>query len=198
VIILKSASYIVLAAALVLTGCGKQEKAEAARLAQVLASKQGDFENAGRTEQDFVGNARAWCAAIVANGAGHGAELDQNAAVAAQLSKMLVAASTELSQVRQPISELSFSKEYPQSVRGTLITQMTKRQRQLQEMRALLDQAAAQFLEYKNSRAYSGDSYPDGIAQMDARLKAYKEPEDVVGTALAELKSKYHLAGTDL
>jgi hypothetical protein len=58
-------------------------------------------------------------------------------------------------------------------------------------MRALLDQSAPQFLEYKQSRAYAGDSYPDGIAKLDALLGVYKVPQDALGAALAALQTKY-------
>ena len=181
-----------------MTGCGKEEKAEAVRLAKVLTEKQADFAKANTIEQDFVASARAWCGGIIANGAGRGVELDQNSTVSAELAKSTVAVSTQLSQVRQAVYDQSLKKEYPQSVRTTLITQLTKRQRQLQEMRALLEQSAPQFLEYKNSSAYKGDTYPGGIGKLDALLKAYKEPENTVGEALDALKSKYSLGAGDL
>ncbi len=190
---MKTGPYLLLAAVVLSSACGKQAHMEAARLAKALTEKQADFANANTIEKDFVTNARAWCGGIVAGGAGRGVELEQNASVATQLAKSLAAASASLGQVRQAVSDQEPKEEYPQGVRNTLITQLTRRQRELQNMRTLLEQAAEQFSEYRNSKAYAGDTYPGGIAKLDALLKAYKEPEDVVGTALADLKSKYSL-----
>jgi hypothetical protein len=195
---LKIAMCLPLAALLILPGCGKEEHAEGARLAKILTQKQPDFAKANSVEQDFVASAKAWCAGIVANGAGRGAELDQNAAVAGQLAKNLVEVSNALSEVRQPVADASLQKDFPKEIRAGLITQLTSRQRRLQEMRVMMEQSATQFTEYKNSRAYKGDTYPDGISKMDLMLKSYKPPEDIVGAALAELKSKYNFAAGEI
>jgi len=79
-----------------------------------------------------------------------------------------------------------------------LTTQITKRQRLLQDMRALLEQSAPQFLEYTYSQAYIGDTYPDGVGKLNALLSAYKAPEDALGTALAALQAKYGLSANEL
>ena len=63
-------------------------------------------------------------------------------------------------------------------------------------MRALLQQSSTQFLDYKQSKAYVGDTYPDGIGKLDSLLQAYRAPEDSVGTALAALNEKYSLGGS--
>jgi len=65
-------------------------------------------------------------------------------------------------------------------------------------MRALLEQSATQFLEYRSNKAYVGDTYPEGIAKLDALLRTYKAPEDAVGTALAALKAKYGLSESEV
>ena len=109
-----------------------------------------------------MNSARAWCTGITTNGAGRGAELEQNAAVATEIAKSAVAVSAQLSQVRQ------------------------------------LEQSAPQFLEYQHSKTYAGDTYPDGISKLDVMLRAYKEPEDAIGTALAALKAKYGLSDSEL
>ncbi|HYW44653.1 MAG TPA: hypothetical protein VE959_17460 [Bryobacteraceae bacterium] len=196
--IFKSGPCLLLAAAVLITGCGKQERSEALQLAKALTEKKANLASADAIEKDFVSSARAWCGGITANGAGRGAELDQNASVAAQLAKSAVAASTQLSQVRQAVDAQPLKEDYPQSVRNTLVTQLTTRQRQLQDIRALFEQSATQFLEYRQSKAYVGDTYPDAIRKLDMQLKAYKEPEDVVGTALASLKAKYSLTDSEL
>jgi hypothetical protein len=189
---------LLLAAILCIPGCGKQEHNEAVQLGKALTAKKADYANSNKVEKDFVDSARAWCAGITTNGAGRGAELDQNASVAAEIAKSAVAVSAQLSQVRQAVDDLPLKEEYPKEVRNTLITQLTKRQRTLQEMRALLEQSAPQFLDYKKLKTYAGDTYPDGIGKLNTMLGAYKEPEDAIGIALASLKTKYGLTDSEL
>lgn len=196
--IFKSGYCVLLAAATLITGCGKQERMEAVQLAKVLKEKKADSAAANAIERDLVSRARVWCSGIAANGAGRGVELDQNAAMAAELAKAAVAASTQLSQVRQAVDALQLQEEYPRSVRNTLITQLTRRQRLLQDMRALLQESGPQFLEYRQSKAYQGDTYPGGVGKLDTLLHTYQEPEDAVGTALAALKAKYGLSDSEL
>jgi len=187
-----------LAAVTFASGCGKQERIEAVQLSQVLKKNQGNFATANSVEKDFVSNARAWSGDITANGAGHGVQLDQNATVATELAKSAVAISAQLGQVRQAVYDLSLKEEYLQSVRDTLITQLAKRQRLLQDMRALLEKSVPEFVEYRHSKTYAGDTYPGGIGELEALLQAYKPPEDAVGSALAGLKTKYKLSDTEL
>ena len=175
-----------------------QERNEALQLAKALNEKKADFAKADAIEKDFTDNAKAWCGGITANGAGRGVELDQNASVAAQLAKSAVAASAQLSQVRQAISGVTLQAEEPVNVRNALTTQLTNRQRMLQDMRSWLEQSSTQFLEYKNTKAYVGDTYPDGIGKLNTLLQSYKVPEDTVGAALANLKSKYSLKDSEL
>jgi hypothetical protein len=189
---------LLLAVAAYLTGCGKQEHNEAVQLAKALTAKKADYVSSNTIEKDFVNSARAWCAGITTNGAGRGAELEQNSSVAAQIAKSAVAVSAQLSQVRQAVDDLPLKEEYPREVRNTLITQLTKRQRVLQDMRALLEQSAPQFLDYQKIKAYAGDTYPDGIGKLNTMLGTYKEPEDAIGTALAALKTKYGLTDSEL
>ncbi len=197
-IILNSGHCLLLAAVAFITGCGKQERTEAVQLAKVLAEKKANFASANTIEKDFVSSARAWCGGITANGAGRGVELDQNATVAAELAKSAVAVSTQLSQVRQAVDGQPLKEEYPRNVRNVLITHLTERQRLLQDMRGLLEQSATQFLEYRRSKTYVRDTYPDGIGKLDTLLHTYKAPEDAVGTALAALKAKYGLSDSEL
>jgi hypothetical protein len=194
---MKTRVCLVLAAAACFTGCGKEERMEAVRLAKVLKEEQATFARANKIEDDFVTNARAWCGGITTGGAGRGVELDQNAAVATELAKSVVAAGAELGRIRQAVSAPSLTKQDLQDVRGTLITRLTARQRQLQDLRVLLEQSALQFQQYRKDKAYAGDSYPGEIAKLNAFLTAYKGPEDAVGAALTDLKTKYHLADSE-
>ena len=179
-------------------GCGKEERGEAVRLSQVLTQKQVNFASANTLEKSFISSARAWCGGITANGGGQGEALNQNAAVAAELAKSAVAIGAELSLVRQAVDDLSLKEDYPQNVRATLVTQLTKRQRSLQDMRALLEQAGPEFLAYRQVKTYKGDSYPGGIGKLDTLLSSYSVPGDDVGTALAALKTKYNLTAGEL
>jgi hypothetical protein len=189
----KTGFRVLMAAAVCLAGCGKQERNEAVQLAKALGAKKAEYASASAIEKDFVASATAWCAGITTNGAGHGAELDQNAAVASSIAKSAVAVSAQLGQVRQVAEDQPLKEEFPRDVRNALITQLTKRQRMLQDLRALLELAAPQFLEYRNNKSYAGDTYPDAIAKLNAMLGAYKEPEDALATALGALKEKYSL-----
>jgi chromosome segregation ATPase len=187
-----------LSAVAFLTGCGKQERIEGVQFAKALAKQKANFASANTIEKDLVSSARAWSGGITANGAGRGVELDQNAVVSTELAKSAVAVSSQLSQVRQAIDSQPLKAEYPRNVRNVLTTQLTKRQRLLQDMRAWLEQSAPQFLEYRHSKAYMGDTYPDGVGKLDALLRAYQAPEDALGAALAALKAKYSLSDSEL
>jgi hypothetical protein len=103
-----------------------------------------------------------------------------------------------LGQVRQVLDDQPLKEEFTRDVRNTLITELTKRQRSLQDMRALLEESAPQFLEYKKIKTYVGDTYPDGIAKLNAMLGNYKEPEDAIATALGALKAKYSLSDSEM
>ena len=196
--ILKVRNCLLLAAIAFLGGCGKQERSEAVQFAKVLKETKSTFVSADTTERDLISSARAWCGGITANGGGRGVELDQNAAVAAELAKSASGISSQFSQVRQAIDGPVLTEDYPRSVRSELISQLTRRQRQLQEMRALLQQAGPQFLEFRQSRAYVGDTYPDGVGKLDALLRAYQAPDDALGAALANLQAKYDFQANEL
>jgi len=173
-------------------GCGKEERTEAVRFSKALTEKQVNFVNANVLEKSFVASARAWCGGITANGAGKGEALDQNAAVAAELAKNAVAIGAELSQVRQAVDDQLLKSEYSQNVRAALVTQLTKRQRYLQEMRALLEQAGPEFLTYRQNKTYAGDLFPGGLGKLEALFDRYAIPNDDVAVALTALKTKYN------
>ena len=188
--ILNSRHCWILASVAFLAGCGKQEKVEVGQFVKALTDQKATFASANTSEAEMVASARAWCGGITANGAGKGAALDQNAAVATGLAKAAVAISAQLSQVRQAIDALTLTEELPRGVRNDLTTQLTRRQRMLQDVRAMLEQAAPQFLEYKKSKSYVGDTYPDGVAKLDLLLRSYGAPDDAVGAALTALQPK--------
>lgn len=188
---------IILAALASLTGCGKEEKEEAVRLSKVLMSQQAGYAKAEAIERQIVDNAKAWCAGIVANGAGKGVELEQNAAVAEGLSKSIAEASAELGLIRQAVNQERLMKEFTQGVRSELITQLTNRQRSLQELRGLLDGVAPQFRQYRADKTYAGDSYPGEMTKLDSMLASYKKPANPVANALEALKQEYKLTGAE-
>jgi len=187
-----------LAAVALFSGCGKEERAEAVRFSKVLQQKSADFAKANALEKDFLAGARAWCDSIMADGAGRGDQLNQNAAVAKDLAKSAAFISTQVGTVRQAIYDAPVKQEFAQSIRVNLLTQLTKRQRSLQDVRALLDDSAPGFLDLRLSRDYKGDSYPGGIPQLSALLGAYISPEDLVGAAIKSLKTKYDITDADL
>jgi hypothetical protein len=187
-----------LAAVALFSGCGKEERNEAVRFSKTLQLKNADFAKANAMEKDFLASARSWCGSIMENGAGRGDQLNQNAAVAHDLAKSAAFISTQVGAVRQAVYDESIKQEYAQSIRVNLITQLTKRQRALQEVRALLDDSAPGFLELRQNRDYKGDAYPGGIPKLDAMLGAYTSPQDLVGEAIKSLKTKYDIRDADL
>jgi hypothetical protein len=78
-----------------------------------------------------------------------------------------------------------------------LTTQLTKRQRSLQNMRAVLEQSATEFQQLRHT-TYAADTYPDGVGKLDALLRGYIPPDDAVGTALAALREKYGLSDSEI
>ena len=171
---------------------------EAVRFSRTLQQKSADFAGANAMEKELLASARSWCGSIMENGAGRGDQLNQNAAVARDLAKSAAFISTQVGAVRQAIYDEPIKQEFPQSIRLNLITQLTKRQRTLQEVRALLDDSAPGFLDLRLSKDYKGDSYPGGIPKLNAMLGSHTSPQDLVGEAIKSLKAKYDLQDADL
>jgi hypothetical protein len=187
-----------LAAVVLWTGCGKEERREATSLYRILNQKQADLTAINALEKDLLGSTRSWCEGIIANGAGRGRDLDENAVSANALAQSASVVSTQLGQLRQTIYDQPLKQEYPQGVRSALINQLMKRQKMLQEVRAALEASAADFLEFARSRSYKGDTYPEGIAKLNSLLSTYNGPEDAMGKAIEELKVKYTIQDVDL
>lgn len=196
--ILNMRGIVLIASAVLLAACGRQERLEAVGFAKVLTAKQANLAAADAIERDLVANAHAWCAGIAASGSGRGEQLDQNAAVATELAKSAVAASAQLSEIRQAIDALALHDEYPRGVRNSLVTQLTRRQRMLQDIRALLESSATEFQQNRRNKSYTGDTYPEGISKLDEIVCAYKPPDPVVATAIASLQSKYNLRQNEM
>jgi hypothetical protein len=187
-----------LAGVALFSGCGREEHAEAVRFSKTLQQKSADFASANAMEKEFLASARSWTGSIMENGAGRGDQLNQNAAVARDLAKSAAFISTQVGAVRQAVYDEPIKQEFPQSIRLSLITQLTKRQRTLQEVRALLDDSAPEFLDLRLSKEYKGDSYPGGIPKLSAMLGSYTSPQDLVGEAIKSLKTKYDIQDADL
>ena len=187
-----------LAAVALFSGCGKEERMEAVRFSKTLQQKSADFAGANAMEKDFVASGRSWCGSVIENGSGRGDQLKQNMAVAKDLIKSAQFISTQVGAVRQAVYDMPIKQEYAQSVRVNLITQLTKRQRFLQEARALLDEAGPGFVELGLGPNYKGDSYPDSIPKLNVLLEGATSPKDVVGEALQSLKTKYDITDADL
>jgi hypothetical protein len=187
-----------LAAVLIWTGCGKEERREATTLCKLLHQKRADQAAVNALEKDLVGSTRGWYEGIINNGAGRGKGLDENAASAKALSQSAALVSTQLGQLRQAIYDQPLKEEYTEGVRGTVINQLMKRQRTLQDVRSALDACAADFVGFGQSRAYKGDTYPAGIDKLNSLLGGYTVPEDSMGKAITDLKAKYEITDADL
>jgi len=187
-----------LAAAALLCGCGGAAKREATELSRILAHDQPGFAALNSQEKDLVTASQAWTEAVATGGAGQGEQLERNAAAADDLAKSADSISRELGKMRQEIYEQTLREEFPQGVRANLITQITKRQRLLQEIRSDLTEAATQFRALGQMRGYKGNSYPGSIDKLAQLLQVYKPPANVIGEALGALKDKYGLKGVDV
>jgi hypothetical protein len=186
------------AAMLFVSGCGKEERREAVGFYKVLVEKRAAFAESNALEKGFVDSVRGWCAAITANGAGVAAQLDQNASVAQDLAKSSAAISAQVGQIRQAVYDRPIQKEFAKGVRSTLIGELTRRQRFLQELRAALQDSAAAFEGFRQSRGYKGDTYPAGIDKLTQLLQSYREPGDALAEAVTALTGKYNIKDSDL
>jgi hypothetical protein len=188
----------ILAAAFVWTGCGGAERKEAVTFCKVLTQKQADFAATNALEKDLLGSTRSWCESIVAAGSGHGKDLSGNADSAKELAQSASLVSTQLGQLRQSLYDQPLRKENVGVIRARLLSQIQKRQAMLQDVRAALQGAAANFLEFEQSRAYTGDTYPGGIDKLNSMLSGYTGPADLLGKAIADLKATYKIQDADL
>jgi hypothetical protein len=186
------------AAALLSAGCGKEERMEAVRFDKVLIQQKAAFAESNAQEKDFVSGVRSWSTAISTGGGGVGAQLDQNVSIAQDLVKSAAAVSAEVGLVRQAVYDQPVKKEFTQGVRNSLIGELTRRQRFLQDIRSALQETAVAFDGFRQSRDYKGDTYPAGIEKLNRILGSYKEPTDAVGDAVAALTAKYNIKDTDL
>ena len=190
--------WLLLPAVVFVSACGREERAEAVRFSKVLEQKRPDFGGANAQEQEFVDGVKSWCGNIIANGAGRGEQLDQNATVANDLAKSAASISAQIGQVRQVVTDESLKKEYIRDVRSNMLEQLSKRQRFLQDIRALLLESAPVFVDFRKNKDYKGDSYPAGIGKLNDALQSYKGPNDAVGKAMTDLKAKYDITDADL
>jgi hypothetical protein len=191
-------SYGWLALATALCGCGGAAHHEAVTLGKVLVDGRPDFTVANATEQDLVTATRSWAELILANGAGQGPRLQQDAAVATDLAKSAALVSTQLGQLRKSVYDLPLQHDFVQGVRSILITEITKRQRMLQDLRTGLTDAAAAFTELSQTRGYKGDSYPAAVDKVNQMVQNYSATPDFVGEALGSLKAEYGIKDLEL
>lgn len=186
------------AGALVLLGCGRQERREAASLCRMLSQKQTDMASVDGLEKNLRTSVGSWCEGIVQNGGGKSKQLQENAESAKTMAFSAGEIATQLSHVRQTLYDLTLHEEYPQSVRSGLVNQMMQRQKKLQEIRAALESSAAGFQDFARSRTYAGDSYPAAIDRLNTLVSRAIVPEDALDKAIRDLKAKYRLTDVDL
>jgi hypothetical protein len=191
--------YCWLVAAVVLSaGCGKEERMEAVRLDKLLTEKKAAFAESNAQEKEFVSGVRSWSTAISTSGGGVGAQLAQNVSIAQDLAKSAASVSAEVGLVRQAVYDQPAQKEFIQGVRNTLIGELTRRQRLLQDIRMALQETATAFQGFQQSRDYKGDTYPAGIDKLNRLMGSYKEPVDAVADAMNALTAKYNIKDADL
>jgi hypothetical protein len=179
------------AAMLVLAGCQKDERGDAARLQKALTDLQADATTASTLENDVVNRARPWCAGMTAAGAGHDADLDRNTMVAGDLARQAQTAGDRWEAIRKTLVAQRLRAEYPRSVRSELTGQIAKHQAAIEELRTALDEAATKFKAFAQDRTYNGDTVPPVVTNLDHILGRYDPATDDVTAALNELRSKY-------
>ena len=162
------------AVVLMWTGCGREERKEAVTFCQTLIQTQAEFAATNALEKEALSSTRNWAESIATNGAGSAADLQGNADSAKSLSSSATLVSTQLGQFRQKIYDVPLKKESLQTIRANLLTQIMKRQKTLQEVRVALEASADNFLEFKQSRAYKGDTYPAGIDKLKGIFDGYE------------------------
>lgn len=188
---MRSTLIVWIAACIVLCGCGRQAHREAGALCQVLVKNQAAYGTANGMERDLVKSTRQWTETMMTGGAGKGLQIAENAGVAKELAHSADIISIQLGELRKTLYDQTVQTEELQAIRSTINTQISKRQKFLQEIRGVLDQTAVQFVALGETRAYKGDSYPAGIDRLVALLQSYHSPEDAVGQAVDSLKADY-------
>lgn len=188
----------VLVGALVLCGCGRQERAEAVRFWKVLENQRAEFAAFTEQETRFLDGAQSWCGAVMADGAGRGDQLNKHAEIAGQLAKSADVLSGRLGRIRQAVYNEKLESDGTRSVRSTLIDQFAQRQRYLQEVRAMFQEIGPVFVQFRNDRTYTGDTYPGGLGKLNERLLGPRGTRDVLEPAISALKEKYKLTTADL
>ena len=178
--------------------CSRRRHRQAISLYKILSEKRAAFAEGSGTEKQFVSTVRTWCESIVANGSGSGKALEQNATVARDFAKSADAISAQVGQVRQAVYDLTVTKDYTQEVRTTLIGQLTKRQRFLQELHMALDDVAKGFDSLGETKGYKGDSYPNAMGKLTTSVQGYRSQNDAVAEALASLTEKYAIKDSEL
>lgn len=184
-------------AAGLMCGCGAGRQ-EAVGFGRILQAGKGDFTAANTTEKELVAATRGWVDSVTTQGSGRGEQLTQNAKIAGDLAKSADNVSTQLGQLRKAVYDQQLQKEFLQGIRSTLITQITQRQRALQELRATLHDCEAELTQLSQTRNYRGDSYPQSVAKLSQVLGSFATPADLVGDALKSLKDEYGLKDADL
>jgi type VI protein secretion system component VasK len=179
------------AALLVLAGCQKDERADAARLTKALTDLQAGATAALTIENEMLNRARPWCAGMTAAGTGHDTELDENTATAADLARQARAANGRWESIRQTLLAQRLRAEVPRNIRAALTAQISKHQAALEQLRAALDDTAAQFKTFAQDRAYTGDTVPPVVTKLDHILGSHDPPTDDVAAALSDLHAKY-------
>jgi hypothetical protein len=179
------------AAMLVLAGCQKDERGDAARLEKALTDVQADATAASTLENDVVNRARPWCGGMAAAGAGHDADLDRNTTMAGDFARQAQTASDRWEAIRKTLAAQRLRAEHPRSVRSNVTAQISKHLAALEELRTSLADAVTQFKAFAQDRTYSGDTVPPVVTNLDHILGRYDPASDEVTAALSELRTRY-------
>lgn len=195
---MKLRAAVLLPVCLLAVSCGSKEKDEAVRFAKTLNGLGPAFKVVNAAENEFLDQARRFCADIVTNGAGKASEMEQKAEAALAIAKGAEAPTEKLSEFRRTVNDISLMQEFSGGIRGGIIDTIAKRQRFLHEVKTLFEQAAPQFRALGSSKTYEGDSYPDAISKLNSTLLSYRVSEGTLEEAVKQIKENYKLEDADL
>jgi hypothetical protein len=179
-----------LAAALCLASCQKDEQGDAERLAKALAAVQPNADAAVRMETELLNRARPWCDSMSAAGAGHDTDLDRNTAIAAELAQAAQGAAERWATVRKALRAQRLRGGYAFAIRAGLADRLSSHEQALEKLRGALRETETQFRALAQNRSNIGATVPAAVRTLDTVLGGYEPPRDEIAAAVQGLREK--------
>lgn len=179
---------LIVVSTLLLMACSS-EKAEAVRFGKVLKQQQSSLSNANSQERQLLTSLGRWAGQVAFLG-GSGESSNQQAR---QYSQQVKSLQSQVAQIRQAVEAESLNQAFNQNLRSNIISSLTRREQFLGEVSSLCD----------NSTGFGttfGTQFqvPRAVGQIVTKLQSATPPEDNIGTALSELRTKYEITDAEL